>query len=190
MTILQCIKKHRSQLKNITDNPSCSAKSVLSIDPTALKAKGIQVLALDFDGVLNYHNAIEIPDAIKAWLVTCGQVFGEDHLYLHSNNNRPDRIDYIKQHFPSMHILNPTQKKPSPEGLQSITDMTGIPPQHIALVDDRLLTGMLAACQAGCRGIHITKPFTHYRLNFITEIFFTSLRWLERHYIGRTSPHS
>ena len=183
MTILQCIKKHQSQLKDIAHNPSHSARSVIAIDPAALKAEGIQVLVLDFDGVLNYHNATEVPDTVKAWLTTCGQVFGEDHLYLHSNNNRPNRINYLKQHFPCMHILDPTQKKPAPEGLQSITRITGIPPHQIALVDDRLLTGMLAACQAGCKGIHITKPFTNYQRSPITEIFFASLRWLEYHYI-------
>ncbi len=180
---LKYIKQHKPALKKIALSEKHSVNSVLSIDPATLKSEGIQALALDFDGVLNYHDAIDIPSDVLSWLSTCCDTLGEDHLYLHSNNNRPDRIAFLKQHFPAMHILDPQHKKPSPEGLHSITETTGIAPHQIALVDDRLLTGMLAACQAGCTGIHITQPFTNFHKSPLKEIAFVSLRWLEKQYL-------
>ena len=136
--------KYKSALKNISKSSQHHYPSVLSIDPEVLKSQGITVLVLDFDGVLNIHNATDIRPPILTWIKQCCDVFGENNLYLHSNNNLNKRLTFLKQHFPAMHILTPQKKKPYPDGLQSISQQTNIQPQQIALIDDRLLTGMLA----------------------------------------------
>lgn len=180
--ILHAIKHfphYRAQLKVIRTDPRYSAKTVLDIDIHILKQQGIQVLALDFDGVLAYHGADKITPVICDWLQQCSTVFGEDHIYLHSNNNRPLRLQFLQQHFPQLHILRPTHKKPFPHGLHSITENTGIAPNQIVLIDDRLTTGILAACLAGCQPLHITQPYTNYRHAPIQEAIFCFLRWLE-----------
>lgn len=172
--------KHRQQLKAIKRDPSHHANTILDIKPSTLKAQGIQVIALDFDGVLAHHDATTIDTPILDWLHDCNAIFGENNVYLHSNNNRPDRLEFLSQHCPYLTILAPNLKKPHPEGLLSITHKTGISPKHIALIDDRLMTGMLAACLAGCHGIYIRHPYVDYRHETYKELVFSTLRVIER----------
>ncbi|MBV53020.1 MAG: HAD family hydrolase [Coxiellaceae bacterium] len=176
---LKNLFKFRSELRGITKNKQHCYSTVLSINPEALKSEGIRILALDFDGVLNIHNASHVTPSVLAWMKQCCDVFEEKNLYLHSNNNLDKRLRFLKRHFPDMQILNPNKKKPYPDGLQSITQQTQIPPDQIALVDDRLLTGMLAATQAGCYGVYITQPFCDFEHSPFYETAFWLLRKLE-----------
>jgi hypothetical protein len=48
------------------------------------------------------------------------------------------------------------------------------------MVDDRLLTGCLAALVAGARPCYIRKPFISFSHNISAETFFMLLRTAER----------
>jgi hypothetical protein len=47
-------------------------------------------------------------------------------------------------------------------------------------VDDRLLTGILAAVLAGTTAVHITNPYRDYSCKTCSEICFDLLRAVER----------
>lgn len=48
------------------------------------------------------------------------------------------------------------------------------------MVDDRLLTGCLAALNAGAQPWYIRSPYTALKLNPLAELFFMLLRFSER----------
>ena len=176
---IRSIFKHRAALGRIARQARYQANTVLDIDPEELYKQGTRILVLDFDGVLNHHDATTIASPVLEWVLRCQRVFGADHLYLHSNNNRGARIDWISQHIPGLQVLDPANKKPSPEGLLSIMAGTEIKPETVILIDDRLLTGMLAVCRAGCQGIYIRKPYTDFTQARFREVGFWTLRRLE-----------
>jgi predicted HAD superfamily phosphohydrolase YqeG len=170
---------HRHELKSVLDCTS-SDSDILKLDPTTLHTSGIAALALDFDGVLSPHGfAAPIPSA-EEWLARCVSVFGEDKLFILSNKPTQERKDWFDRHYPAIRFISAVRKKPFPDGLQKIGELSQVPLSHILMVDDRLLTGCLAAIAAGARPCYIRKPFVSYRHNTIAEIFFMLLRRMER----------
>jgi len=152
--------------------------STLHIHPTELKQQGIEVFILDFDGVLAEYGASQ--PQLNSWLTECVTVFGADHVFILSNRPSPDRIQYFKQHFVGVRFIEVPRKKPYPEGLEKIMQLTQKSPEKLVLVDDRLLTGVLAACIAKTQVIYITDPYINFSKHPIAELFFMSLRLLER----------
>lgn len=150
------------------------------INPQQLKESGIEILALDFDGVLSPHGDLQPLEEIEQWLQQCIEVFGEDNIFILSNKPMPQRIEYFKQHYAGIRFIVAVKKKPYPDGLEQIIKLTGKSPTEITLVDDRLLTGVLAACIAEVQTIYITYPYTSVKQRPIKELFFMSLRGLER----------
>jgi predicted HAD superfamily phosphohydrolase YqeG len=154
--------------------------SILTIDPWALQTDGIQVLALDFDGVLSPHGfPTPIPQA-EAWLRRCAHVFGEDRMFILSNKPTPERKEWFDLHFPEIRFISGVRKKPYPDGLNKIGELARVPLCHILMVDDRLLTGCLAAIAAGARPCYIRHPFVSFNHNRVAEAFFMLLRTVER----------
>jgi hypothetical protein len=52
------------------------------------------------------------------------------------------------------------------------------------LLDDRLLTGVLATCLAGTGVVYITAPYVSFRNRFLVEGFFALIRIVERWYVA------
>jgi predicted HAD superfamily phosphohydrolase YqeG len=75
------------------------------------------------------------------------------------------------------------KKKPYPDGLQKIMALTGQPANALMLVDDRLLTGGLAASIANVPVTYITRPYVSLSKRPVKEFFFMILRFLERNMI-------
>lgn len=174
--------RNRRELARVLDTTPHD-RSILTLDPENLHADGIKVLALDFDGVLSPHGfAAPIPQA-EEWLTRCVTVFGGDRLFILSNKPTKARKDWFEQRFPAIRFISGVRKKPSPDGLKKIGELSRVPLPSILMVDDRLLTGCLAALNAGARPCYIRKPFASFAHNTVAEAFFMLLRHAERLFI-------
>ncbi|WP_353570989.1 HAD family hydrolase [Candidatus Albibeggiatoa sp. nov. BB20] len=152
----------------------------IQINPQQLKQLGVSILVLDFDGVLAPHGDLQPLQELQKWLEQCVQIFGENNIFILSNKPMPQRIAYFKQSYAGIRFIVAVKKKPYPDGLEQIITLTGKPSTDIMLVDDRLLTGVLAACIANVQITYITYPYTSIKQRPIAELFFMSLRGLER----------
>lgn len=154
--------------------------SVLTLDPEQLKSSGIEVLALDFDGVLAHHGApAPLPEAVS-WLSRCQATFGGDNIFILSNKPTNERKAWFQAHFPDFRFISGVRKKPYPDGLNKTCELAGAAPGSILMVDDRLLTGCLAAINAGARPCYIRKPYSSFSYRPAAELFFMLLRSGER----------
>ncbi len=144
-----------------------------------MNAMGITVLVLDFDGVLSPYAAVAPLPHVQKWLHQLlknwsGQIF------ILSNKPFAEREAFMKKEFPSIHFVSGVAKKPFPEGLKKIMALSKALPQAVLMVDDRLLTGILAACIAGTKGLLITHPLRQIRGGkTLHELFFSTLRWID-----------
>jgi HAD superfamily phosphatase (TIGR01668 family) len=162
--------------------------SILTIDPEVLKKQGIVALALDFDGVLAPHGAsAPLPEA-AAWIKRCEEVFGGDQIFILSNKPTYIRIQWFAENFPAIRFISDVRKKPYPDGLKKTGELSGVPLSSILMVDDRLLTGCLAAIVAGARPCYIRRPFVSFKQHPLAELFFTLLRAAERVFVRMTLP--
>jgi len=176
---LQMLYRYRRLVANVYLN-SPKHYQISQLSPASLKQHGIKVLALDFDGVLSAHGAAQPLEALFAWLQECVEVFGVDRVFILSNKPMPVRIAFFAAHFQGLQMISGVRKKPYPDGLQRIAELTGEPANSIMLVDDRLLTGVLAACIAQTQVTYITYPYANFSRKPVQESFFWSLRFLER----------
>jgi predicted HAD superfamily phosphohydrolase YqeG len=175
--------QHRHDLRRLLRETSENTR-ILSLDPYELHSSGITVLALDFDGVLAHHGAAEpLPEAI-VWIKHCEAVFGGDRIFILSNKPTEGRRAWFNEHFPSFRFVSGVRKKPYPDGLTKTGELAGIPLSHILMVDDRLLTGCLAALVSGARPCYIRQPYISFRQRPLAESFFELLRWAERCFVS------
>lgn len=170
---------HRGELAAVhSAQPTCLG--VLELSPRALHRQGIRVLALDFDGVLAPHGEIGMNAEIEAWVDECVREFGSERVFIFSNKPMPARLAYFAQRYPGLYCVRDVAKKPYPEGLQQILARSGASPHTLLMVDDRLLTGVLAACISGCRAAYVRRPMHAFRKRPLREVFFMLLRSGER----------
>jgi hypothetical protein len=146
--------------------------------PQSLKQRGIEVVVLDFDGVLAADHALLPTPVMQQWLHDCLMVFGQKHIFLLSNKPLPTRIVYFEQL--GIHCITGVKKKPYPDGLQQVMELTQQPAHHLLLLDDRLLTGVLATCIAGTQVSYITQPYIDWHHRPLAESIFMLLRFIER----------
>ena len=165
--------KNRHSLKSLPFE-----RSILAIDWQALYQSGIRVIVLDFDGVLAEDNALRIRDELFPVLNRVRDVFGE-RIYILSNKPKEERQAFFALNFTYIHFIL-AKKKPYPEGLLEIIRRENVAPQEVMLIDDRLLTGGLAAILAKTRCVIIEKPYMCFAKNWFREFFFLSLRVVER----------
>lgn len=171
--------RYRRNLRHILDGTPDST-CILSFDPEALKSSGIAALALDFDGVLAHHGApAPLPGAIE-WIRRCEAVFGGDRIFILSNKPTEGRRQWFAHNFPGLRFISGVRKKPFPDGIQKTGELAGVPLSSILMVDDRLLTGCLAALAAGARPCYIRRPYISFSHRPLAELFFMLLRSIER----------
>lgn len=177
--------RYRRELARILSETPPAA-SISTLDPAELKAQGIAALAIDFDGVLAGHGFPEpLPDAV-AWLKRCEAVFGGDRMFILSNKPTDGRRRWFAEQFPAMRFISGVRKKPFPDGLNKTGELAGVPLSSIMMVDDRLLTGCLAALVAGARPCYIRRPYVLLNHLPVAELFFLTLRVLERLFVRVT----
>ncbi len=173
-------------LKNILKNNNKIFNRVTDITISELKNLGIQVLVLDFDGVLNSHGELLPCEAVLIWLEAMQLELGGENIFIFSNKPLAARIQFFAARFPAIRFIDGVRKKPYPDGLQKIFQLKKDfikEKMHMVLVDDRILTGMLATCIAGCQGFYIQKPYIQFQKRPMSETFFQILRFLERFWL-------
>ena len=157
--------------------------SILNLDPTVLLSSGIAALVLDFDGVLAAHGeSVPLPEAV-AWMKRCETVFGAERIFILSNKPTEERRAWFRHSFPGFRFISSVRKKPFPDGLIKAGDLAGIRSSSVLMVDDRLLTGCLAALMAGVRPCYIRRPYVSYDNRPLTELFFRLVRIGERYFV-------
>lgn len=175
--------RHRRFLADIL-RATPSRLTTSAIDPEELRKGEITVLALDFDGVLACHGQPEPLPEIRDWLDRCCRVFGEERLFILSNKPASVRIEWFRRHHPAVRFISGVRKKPYPDGLLQVAGLAGTRPGEVMLLDDRLLTGVLAAGIAGTRITYITAPYVDLASSPLHELFFMALRAVERAVVG------
>ena len=141
--------------------------------------KKVQVLVLDFDGVLAPHGASEPLPEVQVWLTNLIKTWGRP-IYILSNKPNSQRAAWFTQHYPDINFVAGVRKKPYPDGLHKIADMTKVSLSQILLVDDRLATGVLATKIAGCQNRLVTDPYQNFHKHPVKEKFFGILRSVEQ----------
>jgi predicted HAD superfamily phosphohydrolase YqeG len=176
---LRMMRRYRHALANIVQN-SPSNRQLCQIPPITFKEQGVAVIVLDFDGVLAAHGEPYPAPELRPWLRDCIALFGPEQVFVLSNKPLSIRIEDFNRHYPGVRYIAEVKKKPYPDGLQKIMAITGQPAQALMLVDDRLLTGGLAACIANVPMTYITRPYVRLSKRPVQELFFMILRFLER----------
>jgi uncharacterized protein len=174
--------QHRRRLRRILDETPAST-CILTLDPAALKISGVVALALDFDGVLAHHGAsAPLPETV-VWMKRCEAVFGGERIFILTNKPTEGRRAWFSENFPSLRFISGVRKKPYPDGLHKTGELAGVPLSQILMVDDRLLTGCLAALVAGARPCYIRQPYVSFSHRPLSELFFMLLRGIERYFV-------
>lgn len=159
-------------------------RQLCQLSPIELKQQGITVLVLDFDGVLAAHGESQPAQEIHPWLQACIQCFGANQVFVLSNKPLASRIAYFNCHYQGVRYITAVRKKPYPDGLKEIIALTGQSSHQVMLIDDRLLTGVLAACLANVSVAYITYPYVQLSKRPLPEMFFMVLRFLERYLLS------
>ena len=183
MTVIYAIK-HKKKVKNIIAKSNTYSKisNISEIDCRKLKKEGVKVLVLDFDGVLAPHGKIHLEGKIRKWLTVALKTF-PNKTYLLSNNPKSKRFVWLQKNFPQLHLLAGVRKKPYPDGLNKIIEHAKVQSKDVILIDDRLLTGVLATINAKTRVMYISNPEMHHLSRFfLQECVFSTLRFLEKIY--------
>jgi uncharacterized protein len=168
----------REQLRDVQKKSIYS--SPVELTAASFQQQGYQTIVLDFDGILAAHGETEPDKRMLPLLQQCVQSFGQQHVYILSNKPSATRLDYFQQHFPEITFIVALHKKPFPDGLEKIIALSKTPPEKILLIDDRLLTGALAALLAKTHIHYVKKPLTNFKRRPFTECFFQCLRRIER----------
>lgn len=165
-------------------------QQLCQLSPRELKQQGITVIVLDFDGVLAAHGESQPTKEIHHWLQACIQCFGAQQVFVLSNKPLASRIAHFNCHYQGVRYITAVRKKPYPDGLTTIMALTKQSSHQVMLIDDRLLTGALAACLANVSVTYITYPYVQLSKRPLPEIFFLVLRSLERQLISLYSHFS
>ncbi len=153
-------------------------QTVTQLNAARLDQLQIKALALDFDGVLSPHGDIAPLPAIEAWLhALCDAWKGQ--IFLLSNKPFSAREAYLKNHFPTIHFIKDVAKKPYPDGLNTIAALAHCQTNEVLMIDDRLLTGILAAAISGTQALWLTPAVRNVAFSR-HEFFFSSLRCIDR----------
>jgi predicted HAD superfamily phosphohydrolase YqeG len=176
--------QQRKALKRFLVEPTRQVHALSELTLQRLDEANVAILILDFDGVLAPHDQpLPLPVA-KEWLTQLSQTIGEQRIALFTNKPISERIAYFQKYFPSIFIVHGVRKKPYPEGILQVAEYKGVAVHRVALLDDRLLTGMLSVCLAYSQGYYFTKPYQNYCRHPFKECFFSCLRHLERWFIS------
>ena len=172
-------KDHRAELKKVLKDPALSVNSIADLNPQALHDQGVRVVIFDFDGVLAPHDHLTLTETDLAQLRVFCDIFEQTNIFIWSNNPIPARMRWLQEQFPHIVWLEGEQK-PSPDCLQQLIQTKNYEPKTVLMIDDRLLTGVLAGILAGTQVRLIKKAKVRLKGNLKAESGFILLRWVER----------
>lgn len=170
--------RFRQQLKEYQKNPALQLENILKLKPQRLKEMGVILLILDLDGVLAAYSEETLSPNIQEWLKKTVLELGSGNVLILSNKPTSNR----RQLFESLGVtfVQGFRKKPYPDGLNAILNRTQVSPHQALIVDDRLLTGILAAEIVGIKALWLTHPLINFKVKPIAELFFIVLRQIEK----------
>lgn len=171
--------RYRDRLREFEKNQTLQVKSLGDLNLSLLKSQGIKVLALDMDGVLVPYGQTQLDPGLIIWLKDCMEHW-KYQIYIYSNKPNAARKNYFLNNFPGIGFIAHVRHKPYPDGIYQIMDKTKVAAFEILVVDDRLLTGILAALIAGAKAKWIIKPTISLFKSPGMELYFIFLRALER----------
>lgn len=177
---VQLMCRHISALRVFGLDPQKHAACITDIPLARFAMTSVSVVALDFDGVLAEHGKPMMREDVEAWVDGLIHELGADKVVLLSNKPTSDRKAYIEKRFPGVGFISGVRKKPYPDGLIKIYQRKHVKPEEVLLIDDRLLTGVLASIEAGCQAIWITEAYQDFEGGLLNEVFFAALRGLEK----------
>ena len=172
--------RNRQQLRDFLQEPRLQVMQIQDIFKADLVARGVKALVLDYDGVLAAHGELVLQTNSVQYLQDYFQNPPVIPIYILSNKPKLERQKYFTKNFPAITFIIPRRKKPYPDGLEQIIQMTNLEPREVLLVDDRLGTGILATIIAKTQGLLVTHPIVNVRTRPIVESWFILLRWLEK----------
>ena len=175
--------RKRQELQLCALSPLHHIVTLPDLQPEHLQALGADFLVLDFDGVMASHDESLPAPAVETWLNNFLKHWPENRVAILTNKPYAIRKEFFKIHFPNICFIQGVAKKPYPEGLIQLAVLWHISPERMVLVDDRWLTGGLAALLAGAQFLYIEKPYTNFIKRPFKEGFFMFLRWIERRMI-------
>jgi predicted HAD superfamily phosphohydrolase YqeG len=177
MRFLYTLRKARKHRLTLSQYNTHTVHTTPHLPLTKFKGSEIKTLIFDFDGVLANHGAIEPLEEVLNVLTKSSEEF---KVYILSNKPIKAREDFFTKNFPTIKFVSPTHKKPYPDEIYKILQDSECQANEALLIDDRLLTGGLAAAISGIQFYYITQPFVKYKENLTSELFFTFLRKFER----------
>ena len=172
--------RYRFELRQFLHDNHKHVSSVIQFDLQQSRAQGVQGIILDFDGVLAAHAEPKPREEVCLWLNQCIEIFSSQRVFILSNKPTPTREQYFLKEYPGVRFIIANRKKPYPDGINKIVQQSGLEPQALLLLDDRLGTGILATLISGIRGCLVTQPYQNFQHRPIRESFFQGLRWLDR----------
>ena len=175
--------KFRNELFQIIEQTD-NKLQLINVDPKILIKKGItKTLILDFDGVMAAHGK-ERPDRpVIKWLKEAIECFDQKNIFILSNALTNERKSYFTNNYSEIRLIEAARKKPYPDGILQILEIAKCDPNEVIIIDDRILTGILAGHIAGIKIIYIRNPLTDMSNNLDDELFFAVLRCLEKYLI-------
>lgn len=172
---IQQALSHRAALLDIRKN---ALRSVADINLSQLRSDGIESLIFDYDGILASHGK-PAPDAMGIDLLNTAQTLFE-HVAILSNKPNETRKAYFAKHYPAIDFIVGKRKKPYPDGINEILTKTTTAPKNTCIIDDRLTTGCLAGVLCNVNIVYVSHPKTDYAFDFFSELFFDTIRRVER----------
>ncbi len=153
--------------------PGLMMPDLTSITPGLLRARGVQLLMLDFDNTIVPYTTDVPTDAMGAWLETMQR--SGITLCVVSNSHRARVREFCQAH--GLDCITHAGK-PFLRGIRACLRRYGLPPEACALVGDQIYTDVLGANGAGVLSILIPAIHNHtiwLKLRHLAELPFIAL---------------
>ena len=145
--------------------PDYLANAVEDIDLDGWWAEGVRGLILDVDDTLTRHNSPVMSAEVRAWLAEAQQ---KGFLcYLVSNNAFPEHIEAVSQRVGIPAIAR--ARKPRRAGFDWALEQSGLAPDQVVAIGDRILTDVWGGRRAGMKTC-LVKP--------VSKVLSRRKRWL------------
>ena len=136
--------------------PTIITNSITDLTPQMLKARGIQLLMLDFDNTIVPYTTNEPTDRMAKWLE---MMTGSDLPICVVSNSKKDRVKIFCAKYGIDCITH--AKKPFPKGIRECLAKYGLKPEKCALAGDQIYTDVLGARSCGLTAILVTAIDNH-----------------------------
>lgn len=121
------------------------------LTPQALDDMGVRLLLCDLDYTLAPRRMERPDDALRAWIEAC-RAAGIEVTIL-SNNRSSRRVETFCSDLGIRYVGH--AGKPGTKGFRQAMEQAGEPPEHTAMVGDKLLTDVLGAKRSGVMALMV-----------------------------------